>query len=80
MIGLTQVVFALGFDVVLWQRSLTPMTLAGFVLVLAPTALLSGRAGRRLLAVGRPRRGRSSDVRAEATAPEPEVAAPAPAK
>ena len=80
VIGLTQVVFALGFDVVLWQRSLTAMSLAGFVLVLAPTALLSGRAGRRLLVVGKPRGGRSSDVRADATALEPKVAAPAPAK
>ena len=80
VIGLTQVVFALGFDVVLWQRSLTAMTLAGFILVLAPTALLSGRAGRRLLSVGRPRRGRASDASADATAPEPEVAAPAAAK
>jgi drug/metabolite transporter (DMT)-like permease len=80
VIGLTQVVFALGFDVVLWSRSLTVMSLAGFVLVLTPTALLSGRAGQRLLAVGRMRRGRFSDVRAEAMAPGPEVAAPAPAK
>ncbi len=76
LIGLTQVVFALGFDVVLWGRSMTAMTLAGFVLVLAPTALLSGRAGRRLLAVGRPGRGPSSD----AAALQPEVAEPATAK
>ena len=76
LIGLTQVVFALGFDVVLWRRSMTAFTLAGFVLVLAPTALLSGRAGRRLLAVGRPGRGRDSD----ATSPRPDVAEPATAK
>jgi drug/metabolite transporter (DMT)-like permease len=80
VIGLTQVIFALGFDVVLWRRSLTVMTLAGFVLVLAPTALLSGRAGRRLLAIGRSRGGRSPGVSAKDKAPEPEVAAPAPAE
>jgi drug/metabolite transporter (DMT)-like permease len=80
VIGLTQVVFALGFDVVLWQRSLTLVSLAGFVLVLAPTALLSGRAGRRLLAIGRSRGRPSPDMRAEAKVPEPEVAAQAPAK
>jgi drug/metabolite transporter (DMT)-like permease len=80
VIGLTQVVFALRFDVLLWHRSLTVMTLAGFVLVLAPTAMLSGRAGRRLLDIGRSRGGRSSGVRAEATAQEPEVAVPATAK
>ncbi len=50
VIGLTQVVFGMGFDVALWGRSLTPLTFAGFLLVLAPTAWLSGRAGARLTA------------------------------
>lgn len=80
VIGLTQVVFALGFDALLWRRSLTALTLAGFVLVLAPTAFLSGRAGRKLQDVARVRRGRSSGAEADAPAAEPKVAAPAPAK
>ena len=80
MIGLTQVVFALGFDVVLWQRSLTADDPRG----IRPRAGTHGHA----LRPGRPeaagRRegeaGRSSDVSADATTPEPKVAAPAPAK
>jgi drug/metabolite transporter (DMT)-like permease len=46
VIGLIQVVFAMGFDVVLWHRALTPATLAGFALVLAPTTWLSIRSAR----------------------------------
>lgn len=45
-VGLTQVLFAIGFDVFLWNRQVTPMTLAGFVLVLAPTTWLSVRSAR----------------------------------
>jgi drug/metabolite transporter (DMT)-like permease len=45
VLGLTQVVFGLGFDVLLWQRSLSPVLLAGTALVLAPTAWLIARAG-----------------------------------
>ena len=48
VVGLTQVVFAMGFDVALWNRSLTPAALAGFALVLAPTTWLSIRAARKL--------------------------------
>lgn len=53
IIGLSQVVFAMGFDVVLWQRTLTAPTLIGFLLVLAPTAFLGGLAGRKLSAASR---------------------------
>lgn len=47
VIGLSQVAFALGFDVLLWSRALTPLTLLGFALVLAPTGWILSRAGRR---------------------------------
>jgi drug/metabolite transporter (DMT)-like permease len=40
VLGLIQVVFGLGFDVLLWQRSITPGSLAGTAMVLAPTAWL----------------------------------------
>ncbi len=48
VVGLTQVVFAMGFDVVLWHRPITPAALAGFVLVLAPTTWISIRSARKL--------------------------------
>ena len=48
VVGLTQVVFALGYDVALWGRSLDLLTLGGFVLVLAPTTWLSIQASRKL--------------------------------
>jgi drug/metabolite transporter (DMT)-like permease len=54
IVGLSQVVFAMGFDVVLWGRHLTPWTLAGFALVLGPSALLAGRAARRVAPASRP--------------------------
>ncbi len=38
--GLCQVVFAIGLDVLFWQRTFEPLTLAGIALVLAPTAWL----------------------------------------
>ena len=40
VIGLTQIVFALGFDVLLFRHSLHQYTLLGMALVLAPTAWL----------------------------------------
>ncbi len=43
VVGLTQVVFAMGFDVALWGREVTPGIFAGFVLVLAPTTWLAIR-------------------------------------
>lgn len=46
VVGLTQVVFAMGFDVALWGRDLTPATIAGFVLVLAPTTWLGIKSAR----------------------------------
>jgi drug/metabolite transporter (DMT)-like permease len=45
VLGLTQVVFGLGFDVALWQRALPFSALVGTVLVLSPTAWLLARAG-----------------------------------
>ena len=54
VVGLTQVVFAMGFDVVLWGRSLDPIALAGFVLVLAPTTWLSIRSARARLPMPNP--------------------------
>lgn len=44
VLGLTQVVFGLGLDAVVWRRDLPPASLAGTVLVLAPTAWLLARA------------------------------------
>ncbi len=38
VVALTQVVFALGFDLLLWHRAVEPSTLVGMGLVIAPTA------------------------------------------
>ena len=45
VVGLTQIVFAMGFDVVLWRRTFDAVTLVGIALVVAPTAwlMLQGR-------------------------------------
>jgi drug/metabolite transporter (DMT)-like permease len=43
IVGLTQVVFALGFDLGLWDYRLDAVRIAGLVLVLAPVAWLIGR-------------------------------------
>jgi drug/metabolite transporter (DMT)-like permease len=43
VVGLAQVLFAMGFDVALWGRSLDLVGIAGFALVLAPTTWLSIR-------------------------------------
>jgi drug/metabolite transporter (DMT)-like permease len=53
VVGLSQVVFAIAFDVLLWGRRLSPPTLAGIALVLAPCAWLTGRATRRLAETAR---------------------------
>ena len=45
MLGLSQVVFGLGFDVLLWQRSISPAALVGMVLVVAPNAWLLAHPG-----------------------------------
>lgn len=47
VVGLVQVIFALGFDAAIWGRTFSASTLAGFVLVLAPAAWLTTRAGRK---------------------------------
>ena len=44
VVGLTQVVFAMAFDVALWGRTLTLETLLALALVLAPTTWLAIRA------------------------------------
>ncbi len=46
VVGLTQVVFAMGYDVAVWGRSLDPVTVIGFLLVLGPTTWLSIRSSR----------------------------------
>lgn len=46
VLSLTQVVFGLGFDVLLQGRRMTAPTLLGFVMVLGPTAWITSRAAR----------------------------------
>ena len=53
MVGLWQVVFGMGFDVLLWGRTITPLAVAGIALVLAPTLWLAFRARRKRLGIGR---------------------------
>ena len=48
VVGLTQVVFAMAYDVAIWGRRLDPLTLIGFFLVLGPTTWLSIRSSRQL--------------------------------
>jgi drug/metabolite transporter (DMT)-like permease len=48
VIGLTQVLFAMGFDVALWGHALPAETLVGFALVLAPAGWLTARMRRQL--------------------------------
>jgi drug/metabolite transporter (DMT)-like permease len=43
VVGLTQIVFALAFDVWLWNRGVNAITLVGTLLVIAPTAWLLTR-------------------------------------
>lgn len=47
VVGLSQIVFALGFDLWLWHRALRPTAALGFVLVAVPSALLGGVAARK---------------------------------
>jgi drug/metabolite transporter (DMT)-like permease len=47
-VGLTQVLFAMGFDALIWGRTFDWMTRLGFLFVLSPTLWLSGQAMRRL--------------------------------
>lgn len=81
IVGLSQVLFAIGFDVLFWHRRFTPWTLAGFALVMAPSALLTGRAARRLVrrpVPGRERLAFAGHLRDDPTtvAPSPRDAAP----
>jgi drug/metabolite transporter (DMT)-like permease len=43
VIGLTQVIFALIFDITIWGRALPPIALLGMALILAPTAWITRR-------------------------------------
>ena len=43
VVGLTQIVFALAFDLVLWRRQFDALTFAGIALVVAPSAWLTLR-------------------------------------
>jgi drug/metabolite transporter (DMT)-like permease len=45
VLALTQVVFAVAFDVLLWRRDLPPASLLGSALILAPTAWVMARSG-----------------------------------
>ena len=47
VVGLTQVVFAMAFDMAIWGRRLDPITVCGFVLVLGPTTWLSIRSAQK---------------------------------
>jgi drug/metabolite transporter (DMT)-like permease len=40
VVGLTQIVFSMGYDVILWHHAFDPLTLVGTALVVAPTAWL----------------------------------------
>ena len=44
VISLTQVIFALIFELAFWGRSVPPIVLLGMVLILAPTAWIAQRA------------------------------------
>lgn len=44
-IGLSQVAFAMILDVLIWGRTVQPITFLGFALVLGPTAWLTARSG-----------------------------------
>jgi drug/metabolite transporter (DMT)-like permease len=44
VISLTQVIFALGFDILFWGRTMPPLALLGMALILAPTAWIAARA------------------------------------
>lgn len=79
VVSLSQVLFALVFDVLIWHRRLDPAILAGIVLVLVPTAWLSGRAADRRSTTSEPEPhpvqapielGEALDV------PEPDLEAP----
>lgn len=54
VIGLSQVVFGMAFDMAFWGRTLTPIGLLGFALVLVPTAWMTSRSGRPAVPSPRP--------------------------
>ena len=78
VIGLSQVVFAMAFDAALWGRGITPATLAGSCLILAPAAWLMAGPGRAGLSQNRdgdpPAMGRRAMLPEEEALPGPEVA------
>lgn len=68
VLSLTQVVFGLGYDVLLQGRELTLPSLLGFVMVLGPTAWVTSRSARRSLS--RPEAPRPKPGVAEIVAPK----------
>jgi drug/metabolite transporter (DMT)-like permease len=70
VVGLSQVVFALGFDIAIWRRPFTPLMLLGLFLVVAPSAWLGAVSGRRLWSAA-PGRTREPAGTAEATTARP---------
>jgi drug/metabolite transporter (DMT)-like permease len=50
MVSLTQVIFGMCYDVVIWHRPFTPAVLLGIVLVVVPAAWLTRGAGQALVA------------------------------
>ncbi|WP_165071626.1 DMT family transporter [Paludisphaera rhizosphaerae] len=68
VLSLTQVVFGLGYDVLLQGRQLTLPSLLGFVMVLGPTAWVTSRAARR--ARSAPEAPRPKPAVAEIVAPK----------
>jgi drug/metabolite transporter (DMT)-like permease len=62
VISLTQVIFGMIFDVVLRGRSLTPLSLLGFLLVLAPTVWVTSRPEQGSVQLATRRRFSSSSI------------------
>jgi drug/metabolite transporter (DMT)-like permease len=65
IVGLSQIVFALGFDIIIWKRSLDLLMILGMLLVVAPSAWLgtvSGRAAAKLATVSEPDRTQGAEA------------------
>jgi drug/metabolite transporter (DMT)-like permease len=69
VVGLTQIVFALGFDVWLWHRAVNAVTLVGMLLVVTPTAWLLTRPQRGVSAASPERERREGNPTPVAYAP-----------
>ncbi len=76
VIGLTQVVFALGLDIAIWGRQIHTQMALGFMLVLVPSAWLAGLNSARIALLNRSRTERLPELDdAPVTAADLEVAA-----